>query len=148
MEKNTENTEKEFPGIVGVREENSREYDKYPHSDITQRIIGCAIDVHKDLGPGFKESAYENALLVEFDKKELQYERQKPVTISYRGSKVGFYRIDLLVEEKIIVELKTVKSINIEDRRRLLSYLKATGKKVGLIINFAKPVIEIKRLVL
>jgi len=87
-------------------------------------------------------------LLVEFDKKELQYERQKPVTISYRGSKVGFYRIDLLVEEKIIVELKTAKSINIEDRRRLLSYLKATGKKVGLIINYAKPVIEIKRLVL
>jgi len=122
--------------------------DKYPHSDITEGIIGCAIDVHKNLGPGFKESAYENALLVEFDERELQYERQKPVSISYKGRKVGRYRIDLVVEEKIIVELKAAKSINMEDRRRLLSYLKATGKKVGLVVNFAKPTIEIKRLVL
>ena len=70
------------------------------------------------------------------------------MAISYKDTKVGLYRMDLLVEEKIIVELKAVKSINIEDRRRLLSYLKATDKKVGLIINFAKPIIEIKRLVL
>jgi len=144
----TESNEIGPPGIVGVREASFRKYDKYLHSEITQRIIGCAIEVHKVLGPGFKESAYENALLVEFDKKKLRYEHQKPVAISYKDTKVGLYRMDLLVEEKIIVELKAVKSINIEDRRRLLSYLKATDKKVGLIINFAKPIIEIKRLVL
>jgi GxxExxY protein len=134
--------------IVRVREEKRNKYDKYPHSDITQKIIGCAIDVHKNLGPGFKESAYENALLVELGNRAVQYERQEPVTIIYKGRKVGRYRMDLVVEGKIVVELKAVKSINNEDRRRLLSYLKATGKKVGLLINFAKPTIEVNRLVL
>lgn len=79
----------EMQAIVKVRERDCTRYDKYPYSDVTEKIIGCAIEVHKTLGPGFKESAYENALLVEFDKRELQYERQKPVTISYKGRKVG-----------------------------------------------------------
>lgn len=122
--------------------------DKYPHSNMTERIIGCAINVHKSLGPGFKESAYENALLVEFDEKNIRYERQKPVSIKYRGKKVGRYRVDLVVEGKVIVELKAANCIRIEDGRRLLSYLKAPGLRVGLLMNFAKPTIEIKRMVL
>lgn len=121
--------------------------DKYPHSDITEKIIGCAIDVHKDLGPGFKESAYEHAMLVEFHAKNISYVQQMPVSILYRGKKVGRYRIDLVVENKVPVELKCVRNINLEDRRRLLSYLKATGLKVGLLVNFAEPTIEIKRMI-
>jgi GxxExxY protein len=70
------------------------------------------------------------------------------VTIDYKGTKVGRYRMDLLVEEKVIVELKTVKRVTTADCRRLLSYLKATNKKVGLLVNFAKPIVEIKRSVL
>ncbi|MGB7055411.1 MAG: GxxExxY protein, partial [bacterium] len=77
-----------------VRDAGYKKYDKYPHSDITQKIIGCAIDVHKNMGPGFKESASENALLVEFEKRGIRYERQKPVIINYKGENVGRYRID------------------------------------------------------
>ena len=135
-------------GTLAISDYDDNKYDKYPYSDVTQRIIGCAIDVHKNLGPGFKESAYENALLVEFDKRQMHYERQKPVIIDYKGTKVGGYRIDLLVEEKVIVELKTVTRVTTADCRRLLSYLKVTKKKVGLLVNFAKPIVEIKRLVL
>jgi len=152
-ERDTERTEAEN-GEVGLqeieraRELYSKKYDEYPYSDVTQKIIGCAIHVHKNLGPGFKESAYENALLVELDRREIPYERQKPVAINYKGKEVGTYRIDLVVAEKIIVELKAVKSINIEDRRNLSKYLKATNTRVGLLLDFSKPTIEIKRPVL
>ena len=134
--------------------QNSKKLDpntnsiSYPHSNITQKIIGCAIEVHKTLGPGFKESAYENALICELTKLGLKYEKQKLINISYKGAKVGRYRLDLVIDDKIIVDLKTVKNFNAEDKKRLLSYLKATNKRIGLLINFAKPTIEIKRLIL
>ncbi len=147
LEKSTEYTEISRTQMC-VGEGRERTYGRYPYSDVTHKIIGCAISVHKSLGPGFKESAYENALVIELDKQQLRYEQQKPVEIGYCGRQVGTYRIDLLVEDKVIVELKCAKRVNIEDRKRLLSYLKATNMKVGLMINFAKPVIEISRLVL
>jgi GxxExxY protein len=134
--------------IVLVREKDSTSYHKYPHSDITEKIIGCAIEVHKALGPGFKESTYENALLCELTKCGLKYEQQKPVKITYKGTYVGRHRLDLIVEEKIVVELNTIRSLSSEDTKRLLSYLKATKINVGLLLNFAKPVVEIKRLIL
>ena len=98
-----------------VREWGDKKYERYPHSNITHKIIGCAIDVHKNLGPGFKESAYENALVVEFERRQLNYERQQPVSVNYRGKQVGTYRMDLIVEHKVIVELKCVASINAGD---------------------------------
>ena len=131
-----------------VREPGRATYNKYPHSDVTEKIIGCAIEVHKALGPGFKESTYENALLSELTKCGLEYEQQKPVKVTYKGMTVGRHRLDLLVEEKVVVELKAVKGLSSEDTKRLLSYLKATGIQVGLLLNFAKPIIEIKRLIL
>ena len=84
----------------------------YPYSDLTQRIIGCAIKVHKTLGPGFKESAYENASICELAKSGKKYEHQKSVSISYKGTNLGRHRLDLLIENEIIVELKTAKNLN------------------------------------
>lgn len=120
----------------------------YPHSKLTEKIIGCAIEVHKALGPGFVEKAYENALICELTKVGLRYERQKPVGILYKNTKVGKHKLDLVIEDEIIVELKSVTNFCTADVKRLLSYLKATNHRVGLLINFAKPKIEVKRLIL
>jgi len=140
--KDTENAE------MQTQKAPKRDINRYPHSDITEKVIGCAIEVHKTMGPGFKESAYENALIHEFAGLGLKYERQKPVDIPYKGAKVGSHKLDLLVEGKVIVELKAVRDFNIEDKKRLLSYLKATNMKVGLLINFARSTIQVKRLIL
>lgn len=128
--------------------ESTETKEKYPHSDITEKIIKCAIEVHKTLGPGFMESVYENAMIYEFDRIDLGYERQKLIRIPYKDTLIGEHRIDLLVEDTVVVELKAVKAFEDIHKAQLLSYLKATGKKVGLLINFANTRIEIKRLIL
>lgn len=117
------------------------------YEQLTEKIIGCAIEVHKKLGPGFIESIYENAFIVELEKKQLGFERQKEVTIEYDGVEVGRHRLDFIIEDTIVVELKAVK--NIEDIHFAIvkSYLKALGKEHGLIINFSKKVLEIKRVI-
>jgi GxxExxY protein len=117
------------------------------HEDLTDKIIGCAIKVHKTLGPGFLESIYENAFVIELHKQNLQVERQREVIIQYDGVEVGRHRLDLIVNDTIVVELKAVK--NIEDIHFAIvkSYLKALEKEHGLIINFSKKVIEVKRVV-
>jgi len=122
--------------------------DKYPYSDITEKIIKCAIEVHKILGPGFIESIYENALVYEMRQKRLKVEEQKLVPVLYRGIKVGEHRLNLLVENVVIVENKVVKEFNEVHQVQILSYLKATGKRIGLLINFAKMKIEVKRIIL
>lgn len=117
------------------------------YEQLTEKIIGCAIEVHKKLGPGFIESIYENAFIVELEKKQLGLERQKEVTIEYDGVEVGRHRLDFIIEDTIVVELKAVK--NIEDIHFAIvrSYLKALGKKHGLLINFSKKVLEAKRVI-
>lgn len=117
------------------------------HEDLTDKIIGCAIEVHKKLGPGFLESIYENAFVIELDKQNLQVEKQREVVIKYDGVEVGRHRLDLIVNDTIVVELKAVK--NIEDIHFAIvkSYLKALGKEHGLIINFSKPVLGVKRVI-
>ena len=117
------------------------------YEQLTEKIIGCAIEVHKKLGPGFIESIYENAFIVELEKKQLGFERQKEVTIEYDGVEVGRHRLDFIIEDTIVVELKAVK--NIEDIHFAIvrSYLKALGKKHGLLINFSKKVLEAKRVI-
>jgi len=122
--------------------------EKYPYSKITKRIIKCAIEVHKVLGPGFVESIYENALICEMKQDGLKVERQVLVSIGYKGNNVGEHRLDLVVEDSVIVENKAVKEFDNVHYAQLLSYLKATGKKIGLLINFAKPKIEVKRIIL
>lgn len=117
------------------------------HEELTERIIGCAIEVHKKLGPGFLESIYENAFIIELQKQNLQVERQQEVVIKYDGFEVGRHRLDLIVADTIVVELKAVK--NIEDIHFAIvkSYLKALGKEHGLLINFSKKVLEVKRVI-
>jgi len=106
-------------------------------NEITEKIIGAAIAVHKELGPGLLESAYEACLVYELVQNGLKAESQKPLPVSYRGVRVDCgYRIDLLVEDQIVLELKSVEKIEPIHEAQLLSYLKLSGYKVGLLINF------------
>jgi GxxExxY protein len=114
---------------------------------LSKKIIGAAIDVHKELGPGFLESIYEEALKIELSENDLAHESQKEIKIQYHNKEVGIHRLDLLVEKHIIVELKSIKDLADIHFAQIRSYLKATGLKVGLLINFAKPILEIKRIV-
>lgn len=117
------------------------------HKELTEQIISAAIEVHKRLGPGFIESIYENALVIEIRKRELKVEKQREVLIEYDGIEVGKHRLDLIVNDIIVVELKAIK--NIEDIHFAIvrSYLKALKKQHGLILNFAKVTLEVKRVI-
>jgi GxxExxY protein len=106
-------------------------------NEITQIIIGCAINVHKQLGPGLLESAYEECLAYELEKSGLKIQRQIPVPIIYKEKKLDFgYRMDLLVEEVVLVELKAVEAFNPVHQAQLLTYMKFAKKHTGLMINF------------
>ncbi len=105
--------------------------------DITKVIIGCAIDVHKELGPGLLESAYEECLYYELQKARLKVEKQKAIPVVYNEIKLDCgYRADLIVEDKIVIELKTVDEFNPVHEAQILTYLKFADKKLGLLINF------------
>jgi GxxExxY protein len=106
------------------------------HDPLTERILGCAIEVHRILGPGLLESAYVEALGVELGQAGLRFARQVPVPLSYKGHDLGEYRLDLLVEEAVVVEVKAVERFDPVHEAQLLTYLRLTGKRVGLLINF------------
>ncbi len=116
------------------------------HEEITKTIIGCAIDVSNELGPGFLESVYEKALLIELQQKGFRVENQYPIKVYFREECVGDFYSDLLVEDKVIVELKAVKSLMPEHKAQVINYLKATEKEVGILINFGKRPLEYSRL--
>jgi GxxExxY protein len=126
------------------------QHEPGPHSEITEKIIGCAIRVHRELGPGLLESVYEAALCVELDEAGLIYQRQAPVPLFYKGHAVGEYRLDLLVADAVIVEVKAVDRLDPVFEAQLLSYLRLTGKRAGLLINFHVPVLKsgVRRVVL
>lgn len=106
-------------------------------NEITEIIIGCAIEVHKQLGPGMLESAYEECLYYELSNAGLQVERQKPVPVVYKEVKLECgYRIDLLVENAVVVELKVADGFNSVHEAQVLTYMKFAEKKTGLLINF------------
>jgi GxxExxY protein len=106
-------------------------------NEITKKIIGCAISVHKELGPGLLESAYEECLSHELEKCGLEIRRQQPTPVIYKDIKLDCgYRIDILVENKVIVELKVVDAINSVHEAQVLTYMKFSQKSVGLLINF------------
>jgi GxxExxY protein len=115
--------------------------------ELTKAIIGCAYTVANTLGNGFLEKVYENALAHELRKTGLQVKQQCLVPVYYDEVIVGEYFADLLVEERIVVELKAIKSIEDTHRAQCIHYLKATGQKICLLINFGAPRIEIKRIV-
>src|SRR5262245_30579084 len=117
------------------------------HQALTERIIGAAIEVHRRLGPGFLESIYEKALLIELEKRGLRAVSQRALIIFYDGIEVGHHRLDILVEETIIVELKAIKDLEDIHFATTRSYLNAANLKHGLILNFAEVTLEIKRVI-
>jgi GxxExxY protein len=117
---------------------------------ITEKIIGCAIEIHRNIGPGLLESAYEECLCYELSQANLKFERQVPLPVIYKGVKLDCgYRMDLVVENLVIVELKAIERILPVNEAQLLSYLKLYNKKVGLLINFHVPMLKsgLKRIV-
>ena len=116
---------------------------KFLYEDLTRRIIGCAIQVHKYLGPGFLESVYEDALCYEFGLAEIPFLRQVFLDVRYRDTVFEKrFKADLMVDEKVIVELKATKALTAVDEAQLLNYLKVTGVRVGLLLNFGGKTLE------
>lgn len=115
------------------------------HAKLSERIIGAAIAVHKELGPGFLESVYEEAMAVEFDFLSIKYERQKTIFIHHRDRIVGEHRLDFLVEQVFVVELKAVQALEKIHFSIVRSYLKATKLQSALLFNFASMPLTIKR---
>ena len=115
--------------------------------DLTEKVIGSCFEVSNELGSGFLESVYEKALLISLRDKGLKAEGQVPLKVKYKNHIVGDFFADLLVEGKLIMELKAAKSLTSEHDAQLINYLKATGIKVGLLVNFGRPKVEWKRIV-
>jgi GxxExxY protein len=121
---------------------------EFLYKDLTYAIIGAAMEVHRILGPGFLESVYEEALVHEFDLRSIPYERQAKLAVRYKDIVAGEFRADFLVDDKVVVELKAIKALTEGDEAQLLNYLKGTGYRVGLLLNFGSASLEHKRRVL
>src|SRR5262245_18660157 len=115
---------------------------------IVTRIIGAAIAVHRQLGPGLKEAQYEDALKIELVAMGLRFESQRHVVVKYRGQMLRPQRIDLIVQSQVVVEVKAVARLHPVYRSQVISYLRATGLRIGLLFNFNEPVVSVKRVVL
>lgn len=120
--------------------------DTHELDRITEKIIGCAFQVSNDLGSGFLEKVYENALVIELSHASLRIEQQKSIRVIYHGKVVGDYIADLVVEDSVLVELKAVKSLDEIHMAQCLNYLKAANLRLCLLINFGRPKIEVKRI--
>lgn len=113
--------------------------------ELSERVIGAAIEIHRFLGPGFLESFYEEALCLELDFLGVPYERQKTIGITYRNQRIGEHRLDLLIDGKLVVELKAVKEIEPIHFAIVRSYVKASNASAGIILNFHSMPLAIKR---
>jgi GxxExxY protein len=120
------------------------------HADITERIVGCAIEVHRHLGPGLLESVYEAALGVELALRKLPFRRQVRLPLQYKSHLISEHRVDLIVDEAVVVEVKAVQRLEPIHIAQLLTYLRVSGVRVGLILNFNSAVMKhgIRRVVL
>lgn len=129
----------------GIKAEPSEEADR-----LTREVIGAAIEVHRVLGPGFDEGVYERALRVELELRRTPFESQVPVAIDYKGHPVGDGRMDIVVGGLIVVEMKAVDGLLALHTAQVITYLKATGLRLGLLINFNVPLLKdgLKRIVL
>jgi len=117
-------------------------------NELTYQIRGAVFEVNRVLGAGFLEKVYEKALLVEFHKRGLKAEAQFPITVKYKDQVVGEYFADIVVEDRVVLELKAIEKLQKVHEAQLLNYLKATGIQIGLLANFRYPKAEIKRFVL
>ena len=122
--------------------------DKILYKDLSYEIVAAAIDAWKKLGFGFLGKIYENALMIELRKRKIRCEQQRPIKVHYDGQIIGDFIGDIVVNEEIILELKSGKGINNAHMAQVLNYLKATGLRLGLILNFGPDKLESKRLVL
>ena len=118
----------------------------YVHSELTEKIIRCVYDVFKELGSGFLEKVYENALMVRLQEIGLEAAQQVPLTIVFHGVCIGEYFADIVVEGKVILELKAISELARVHEIQLVNYLKATGKEVGLLINFGDTIKIVRRI--
>jgi GxxExxY protein len=118
--------------------------------NVMSRTIGCAIAVHRALGPGFIEMIYRRAMCIELESRNLAFESERPIRVSYRGTEINGQRVDLIIEGLIVVELKAVIRLDEVYRAQLISYLRTTGLRAGLLINFRVPVLKrgLRRVVL
>ena len=117
----------------------------YKYKEITQKIIGCAYKVYNNLGFGFLEKIYKKAMIIELKREKLPVVEEAKIEVQYEGEVIGEYFADLLVEDKVIVELKSAKNLNETHERQLINYLKATDKEIGLLINFGEKAVKVKR---
>ncbi|OYD17043.1 GxxExxY protein [candidate division WOR-3 bacterium JGI_Cruoil_03_44_89] len=127
--------------------ESTRIDNKIIHKELSYDIMEAAFEVYNTLGPGYSEGIYEAALAKEFRDRNIKYEKQKLIEVWYKGEKMGEYRLDIVVEGKIILELKAVSELNKIFEAQILSYLKATGLKLGILLNFGGKKVEYKRIV-
>ncbi len=116
----------------------------YKHQELTQKIIKAAQNVHNELGYGFLEKVYHNAMVLELRKAGLEAVSGKPISVCYDGQTVGEYFADIIVDEKVILEVKVVEAVNRAHEAQLVNYLKATNVDVGLLLNFGKS-LDVKR---
>ncbi len=126
-----------------------KKYDNdYPYKEETYKIIGCAMEVHSELGSGFLEAVYQEALSIVFDENKIPYEREKTLNILFKKRILKkHYSADFYCYNKIIVELKAVNNLTNNDLSQVLNYLKATNQKIGLLINFGTERLEYKRVI-
>jgi GxxExxY protein len=120
---------------------------EYPLKDLTEKVIGAAMEVHNQLGTGFLEKVYENALVFELRSRGVEAASQVLVPVSYKGALVGDYVADLLIERCLICEIKAIRDLVGEHEAQLINYLKGTGIKVGLLLNFGRSRLQFRRFV-
>ena len=121
--------------------------ERLQHEELTGQIIGAAIHVHRELGPGFVESIYANALEIELRIRRIPFEREQPIRVCFRQEEVGRHRPDFVVSDRIVVELKAIKNLDDSHFVVVRSYLRASAREHGLLLNFSKPTLEIKRVI-
>ena len=119
--------------------------EKYKYSELTGKIIGAAMEVHKYLGNGFQEVIYQRALSIELDMQNISHEREKEMPLSYKGFDIGKRRVDFFIEEKIMLEIKAVKILENVHLAQAINYLEAYNMEIGLLINFGSASLQFKR---
>ncbi len=126
------------------------ETEAYPERELTEKIIGAAMEVHREVGPGLLESAYEECLCLELGRRGMRYSRQVPLAFTYKGALIdNGYRLDFVVEDTVLLELKAVEKLLPLHQAQLLTYLRLSGLRVGMLINFNEKLLKngIRRLV-
>ncbi|MGB7537261.1 MAG: GxxExxY protein [Anaerolineales bacterium] len=134
-----------FDGLIGFRGKKEGEMNKLIYAELTYRIRSALFEVHKKLGPGFREETYRRALLLELKLKGMEFETEKEIPIIYQGNPIDIYRMDLVVADMVILELKAVDELHPRHEAQLLSYLRASGLPVGLLVNFGEESLRIIR---